>query len=110
MQKKAIITVPNKPPAKCPGNRPIGSENHLNLENHRSAAINSGPLMNPRIIATPGPTKPASGVMTIKPMRTPLTATSKPGFCFVERYVKNIVERKADAADKKVVSTTTVAP
>ena len=30
--KKPIIVMPNIPPTRCPGNRPMGSENHLDFD------------------------------------------------------------------------------
>ena len=72
--KKAIVTTPNNPPTRCPGNNPTGSENHLNFENHHSPARYIGPPIKPRITALAGLTKPARGVMMINPIRTPLTA------------------------------------
>src|SRR3989442_12067041 len=53
-EKKAIIRTPNSPPSRCPGNKPTGSENHLNLENHFSPARKRGPPISPRITALAG--------------------------------------------------------
>src|SRR5439155_22476868 len=83
--------------------------NHLNLENHFSPARKRGPPISPRITALPGLTKPASGVMIMSPMSTPLVAYIKSGIFLIIRYLKYMIDKREEAAARKVVTTTVMA-